>query len=101
MIEEGVADALLRRENRRLLEASEPGGGLYEVDAAELIDFGRAYVALGAAVREQLEELLDSQEDASVNPNAFDVIEQGLRGANREIDAALDAWAAANVDDSL
>lgn len=92
VINEEVASALLRSENRRLLEAREPGGVLYNVDASELLNFAKAYARLGGAVQEQLEDLMEFQEDADINPNAHDLMEQLLRGMNRQIDDALDVW---------
>ena len=101
LVDEAVADALLRKENRRLLESvssyGDTGhGSLYDIDASELLDFAKSYASLGNAIQEQLEELLDSQEDAGVNPNAVAVMEDRLGGMNAEIDEALAAWREVN-----
>lgn len=93
LVNEEVASVLLSVENRRLIEGRlESGGSLYKADAASLVVFAKAYASLGAAVQEQLEDLLEFQEDADINHNAFDVMERTLRGMNREIDEAMDAW---------
>lgn len=100
IINEEIASALLRSENRRLTEARSPGGVLYKVDAASLITFAKAYASLGLAVQEQLDDLVEFQEDADINHNAFDVMERALRGMNRELDEAMDAWYQ-GVEDAL
>ncbi len=97
MINEEVASILLRKENRRLVESIGMGGSLQDLDATELLDFAEAYVSMGAAVQEQLRDLLDNQEDADINPNALDVIEQAIGGMNNEIDEAIEAWKSTNV----
>lgn len=92
IINEEIASALLSTENLRLTEARSPGGVLYKVDAASLITFAKAYASLGLAVQEQLDDLVEFQEGADINHNAFDVMERALRGMNRELDEAMDAW---------
>lgn len=100
IINEEVASALIRSENLRLVEARSPGGVLYKVDGASLIAFAKAYASLGVAVQEQLEDLVEFQESADINHNAFDLMERALRGMNREIDEAMDAWYQ-GVEDAL
>jgi hypothetical protein len=97
LINEEISRALLRSENHRLIEAvssyGDTGhGSLYDLDASELLEFAQSYVSLGAAVQEQLEELLDMQEDADINPNALQLIEDRLGGMNAEIDGAIQSW---------
>jgi hypothetical protein len=104
LINEEISRALLRKENRRLVEAvssyADTGhGSLYDIEASELLDFAKSYASLGNAIQEQLDELLDEQEDASVNPNAVQVMEERLGGMNAEIDAAIEAWRAAGTED--
>ena len=99
LINEEISSALLESQNRRLLEVSDTGSGdLYDIDGASLLEFADAYVALGAAVQEQLRDLLDNQEDAYLNENAVQMIEDRLGGMNSSIDEALEAWKAANGD---
>jgi len=104
LINEEISRALLRRENRRLVETvSSYGdmgqGSLYDIEASELLDFAKSYASLGNAIQEQLDELLDEQEDASVNPNAVQVMEERLGGMNAEIDGAIEAWRAARDEE--
>jgi hypothetical protein len=101
MVDDEIATALLKKQNRRLVEAvssyGDTGhGGLYDLDAVELLDFAESYASLGAAVQDQLRDLLDSGEAAEVNPNAVQIIEDRLGGMNHEIDTALEAWKEAN-----
>ena len=97
MINEEVSNILLRNENRRLVESLSGSGDLWDLDASELLAFADAYNSLGEAMQEQLRELLDSQEDADINPNALDEIERTVGGFNSEIDEAVSAWRDANT----
>jgi hypothetical protein len=101
LVNEEIASALLKKQNKRLIEAvssyRDAGhGGLYDSDVSELLDFAESYTSLGAAVQDQLRELLDSGEDAEVNSNAVQMIEDRLGGMNHEIDVAIEAWKEAN-----
>ena len=94
LINEEISRSLLKQQNRRLIETynSPMSGGLYDIDASELIAFADAYVSLGSAVQEQLVILLDEQEGADINPNAVKLMRDTLYGQNDEIDTAIDAW---------
>ena len=94
LINEEISRALLRSENRRLVEAlvDTGHGSLYDIDVVELIDFAKSYASLGAAVQEQLDDLLDQQEDAEVNGNAVSMIQDRLGGMSAEVDEAVAAW---------
>lgn len=92
LINEEISEAVLRTENRRLLEASGYAGDLYNMDVSDLLDFAEAYRSLGVSVAEQLHDILDAGEDADVNPNTVALIRERLGGLNAEIDTALDAW---------
>ena len=94
LINEEISRSLLKQQNRRLIEAhgTHMGGGLYDIDASELIAFADAYVSLGSAVQEQLVILLDEQEGADINSNAVKLMRDTLYGQNDEIDTAINAW---------
>ena len=97
LINEEISRSLLKQQNRRLIEAhGATRGGLYDIDASELIAFADAYVSLGSAVQEQLVTLLDEQEGADINPNAVKLIRGSLGGQNSEIDTAIEAWETEN-----
>ena len=100
LINEEISHALLRSQNRRLVEAVSSGdtgrGGLYDLDVSELLEFAESYTSLGAAVQDQLRKLLDRGEDAEVNSNAVQMIEDRLGGMNHQIDVAIEAWKEAN-----
>ena len=98
LINEEISRSLLKSQNRRLIESydSHTGGGLYDIDASELIAFAEAYVALGSAVQQQLGDLLDMQEEADCNPNAVELMRENLYGQNAEIDTAIDVWSDSN-----
>lgn len=97
LINEEISGELLRKENRRLFEAvGDYSGELYNMDVSELLDFAAAYRSLGAAVAEQLHDLLDEGEDADLNPNAVQMIREKLGGLNLEIDEALEVWETAH-----
>lgn len=89
MIDEVVAERLLKVENRRLLEGMH--SDLEDVDAASLLEFAAAYASLGAAVQEQLRDLI-SGEGAGLTHGAAQMIRRALGGMNGDLDAALDAW---------
>ena len=98
LINEEISRSLLKSQNRRLIESydSHTGGGLYDIDASELIAFADAYVSLGSAVQEQLMILLDKQEVADINSNAVELMRENLYGQNAEIDTAIDVWSDSN-----
>lgn len=101
LINEEVSKMLLQAGNRRLVEALDDQDDqsqlpLDVVDVSDLLNFAKAYAKLGRAVQEQLEELLDQQEYAQVNPNAVDLIEEFLGGYSSDIDEAIAAWKAAD-----
>lgn len=100
LINEEISRSLLKQQNRRLIETynSPMSGGLYDIDASELIAFADAYVSLGSAVQEQLVILLDEQEGADINSNAVKLMRDTLYGQHHEIDTAIDAWESANGD---
>lgn len=71
------------------------GGALYEIEAYELLEFAKAYAALGDAVSEQLDTILDGNErdfPSMTNSNAIKMIEDELGGMNEEIDTAIEAY---------
>ena len=97
LINEEISRSLLKQQNRRLIEAhGATRGGLYDIDASELIAFADAYVSLGSAVQEQLMILLDKQEVADINSNAVELMRENLYGQNAEIDTAIDVWSDSN-----
>ena len=97
LINEEISRSLLKQQNRRLIEAHGASrGGLYDIDASELIAFADAYVSLGSAVQEQLMILLDKQEVADINSNAVELMRENLYGQNAEIDTAIDVWSDSN-----
>ena len=67
-------------------------------DIQDLLEFAEAYAGLGSAVQEQLITLLDEQEDADLNPNAVDMIEERLGGFHDDIDLAIGVWRASRAD---
>lgn len=96
LIDEEFSRALERRK-KRLTERFHGGGSgeMYEMDAVELIEFAKAYAALGDAVTEQLDTILDGNErdfPAQTNSNAIKMIEDELGGINEEIDTAIQAY---------
>jgi hypothetical protein len=94
LINEEINRALLKTENRRLIESS-VDADFYDADISSIIEFAQAFSGLGTAVQEQLVDILDNAEEADVNPNAVDLIEQRLGGMNASLDEALEAWKAA------
>lgn len=76
-------------------ERQRGGGALYEIEAYELLEFAKAYAALGDAVSEQLDTILDGNErdfPSQTNSNAIKMIEDELGGMNEEIDTAIEAY---------
>jgi hypothetical protein len=90
MIDEEFARAVVRR--KQLVEGRNMRGGLYEVEAYELLEFCKAYASLGAAVQEQVDDVLDNSDNDDVNPNAIRLAQEHLGGMNSEIDDAFDAY---------
>jgi hypothetical protein len=71
------------------------GGALFEIEAYELLEFAKAYAAMGNAVQEQLDTILDGNErdfPSMTNSNAIKMIEDDLGGMNEEIDDAIQAY---------
>jgi|APSaa5957512535_1039671.scaffolds.fasta_scaffold30558_7 hypothetical protein len=72
-----------------------------EMDAQDLMDFAHEWTCLGNAVQEQVKDVLDRGDDASVNPAAIRMAIDGLgnvRGCEAvdEILTPLGDWMAAN-----
>lgn len=79
---------------RKLLsERFNPGyaRSLQDVPVDALLEFANSYRKLGGMVIEQLRDIIREPE-AQANPNAIEMIEQELGGANLELDEAIDAW---------
>jgi len=49
------------------------------VDISDAIEIGKAYVRMGWAVQEQLEDVLDQGPDAEINANCLDYFDEFLR----------------------
>lgn len=64
---------------------------LYDVSMFDLLEFGRAYASLGAAMQEQLLSLANDP-GTDANPGAVRMIEAKLGGINAELDKALKDW---------
>ncbi len=65
------------------------------VESYDLIEFAKAYVALGSSVQEQLDTIMSGNEsdfEDGVNPNAVDLIEKRLSEWHDEIDDAVQAY---------
>lgn len=63
------------------------------MDITALIEFAKAYDALGSSVQNQLDELLDRQENADLNPNAVELmtnLDDSLRAIDIEIAVDLE-----------
>ena len=75
---------------------------LYNTDSADPIDFARRWAALGNAVADQVEQVLDcprvaaglneDRADLEVNPNAIVLAQERLGGLNEEIDQAFEEY---------
>jgi hypothetical protein len=104
IIDEEISRSLLQAQNRRLTESVHLGtvdsghGSLYDADVSELLEFAKSYASLGIHVQEQLDDLLDRQEDAEVNTNAVQLIEDRLGGMNAEIDEVINTWMSGGAD---
>jgi hypothetical protein len=98
VIDEEVSNALLRIENRRLLEASSgPMSSLYGIDANELLDFADAYASLGSDAQSQLRDVVQNLEAADVDLTSMRSIERIMGGRNNGIDASIEAWRSHNT----
>ncbi len=71
---------------------------MYDTDPADLIEFANRWMEVGAAVTEQVAQVLDDPTCGScwnegtehgVNPAAIEVAQQRLRGLNEGVDEAL------------
>ena len=80
---------------------------MYEADAGDLIDFAKRWAALGEAVSEQVEQVVDDPNCGSmwnegtengVNPAAIRMAKQSLGGLNQGIDQALDEFLEAHSE---
>jgi hypothetical protein len=74
---------------------------MYEADAGDLIDFAKRWAALGEAVSEQVEQVVDDPNCGSmwnegtengVNPAAIRMAKERLGGLNQGIDQALEEF---------
>lgn len=97
LINEEVAEVLLKSENRHLVESFDAVSGLLrEVDALSLIDFAKAYSSLDKYMRKQLDDIIDDV-DADVDPEDVADIERAIGGANEEIDSYLSTWKQSHI----
>ncbi len=71
---------------------------MYDTDPADLIEFASRWMELGAAVTEQVAQVLDDPScgscwnegtESSVNPAAIELAYHRLQGLNEGIDEAL------------
>jgi len=70
---------------------------LYETDPGDLIDFAKRWAALGDAIAEQVEQVVDDpraaaghgRADLEVNSNAVELARERLGGLNEGLDQAL------------
>ncbi len=71
---------------------------MHDIDPANLIEFANRWIELGAAVTEQVAQVIDDPSCGScwdegtehgVNPTAIELAYQRLRGLNGGIDEAL------------
>ena len=86
MIDAEVADAVLRAENRRLVE-SRGSTGVYESDVNSLLEFARNYASLDKASRDELHAVVSG--NRSSISSALSTAEGKLRGMNRELDEVI------------
>ena len=89
MIDEEVAHAVLKSENRRLIEAHSTGG-VYDMDVHHLLEFAAAYATLDFDARAELRAAVSGRRRPSFN--SLSLIEGRLGGINRELDEVLAAW---------
>jgi hypothetical protein len=63
--------------------------GMKEIDAdfGQILLFAKRYSGLGAAVQDQLDNLMDGED--RMNPNAIKLIHQRLGGAHPDLDDAI------------
>jgi len=80
---------------------------MYEADAGDLIDFAKRWAALGEAVSEQVEQVVDDPNCGSmwnegtengVNPAAIRMAKKSLGGLNEVIDQALEEFLEAHSE---
>jgi Flp pilus assembly protein TadD len=62
---------------------------LYDLDAADLIDFAKRWSDLGDAVAEQVAQVVEDPMTDAVNPNAIKLARRRLGGLNEELDEAI------------
>lgn len=100
LINEEISVALLKHENCRLTESPAVArNDIHQIEANALIEFAKAYRGLGNAIAEQLDQLLEDGDNADVNSNAVDIIEERLGGFNDEIDSVIESWKTLNSED--
>ncbi len=93
MINDAVSDAL-RPRRRNILEVGQAvDGPLLDVDPADLIEFGDAYLSLGRDGRKVLKLLLDDPTSVGEDvEDEIDDIEMKLAGMNSMIADAVAQW---------
>lgn len=90
LIDEEFARAVSSRK-KKINEVGLRRGSLATVDPYELIAFAKQFASLGAAVTEQLEELMNDP-DAQVNSAAVRMMRERLGGKNDGLDEVLKQW---------
>src|SRR3990167_1695782 len=86
---------LTQRELRSLIKEAIPRhivSGVKDASLHGLMEFARRYAALGWAVQEQLNDVVDdpiSVSGSRVNPNAVYLVKERLGGLNAELDEVL------------
>ena len=88
LINEEISNALLRKENRRLLEVAEEAGGI-EMSLDDLMDFARTYAGLTRDMRKSLDLILDGSGEG-VSTEEIEELQTLVGGRHSELDDYLE-----------
>lgn len=92
LIVETVTDELDRPHNVLTIQEARKKPSLLDAPAEELIEFAAAYASLGAAVQEQVLDLVQQGANADLNPDAVRMIDEELSYYSNEIRDAARNW---------